>query len=145
MKRVYPREEVCIGCRLCEVHCKVEHSRSKDVVKAFKREQSVARVRVQENGPLSFALQCRHCPEPYCVYSCLTGAMHRDPGSGVVKHDPDRCVGCWTCVLVCPFGVLVRDVANHRIGPKCDLCPDRAVPACVANCPNEALVYAEEA
>jgi CRISPR-associated protein Cas1 len=27
---------------------------------------------------------------------------------------------------------------------KCDLCPDLDVPACVANCPNEALVLVEE-
>lgn len=71
--------------------------------------------------------------------------MHRKPDGGVVHHDPERCVGCWTCVMVCPFGVLTRDVANHCIAPKCDLCPGRSTPACVAACPNEALVYAEEA
>jgi carbon-monoxide dehydrogenase iron sulfur subunit len=27
---------------------------------------------------------------------------------------------------------------------KCDLCPGLEVPACVANCPNEALVFVEE-
>jgi Fe-S-cluster-containing hydrogenase component 2 len=26
---------------------------------------------------------------------------------------------------------------------KCDLCQDEKIPVCVANCPNEALVYAE--
>jgi len=38
MKRVYIKEEVCIGCHLCEVYCRAEHSQSKDLVKAFKRE-----------------------------------------------------------------------------------------------------------
>ncbi|HWJ02702.1 MAG TPA: 4Fe-4S ferredoxin, partial [Verrucomicrobiae bacterium] len=26
MKKVYAKEEVCVGCRLCEVHCIVAHS-----------------------------------------------------------------------------------------------------------------------
>ncbi len=147
MKRVYPREEICIACRLCEVNCAVEHSRSKDIIKAFKREKTrpQPRVHVGQVGATSLALACRHCPEPYCVYSCLTGAMHREEGNGVVKHDPERCIGCWTCIMVCPFGVLSRAADNHTIAPKCDLCPDRSIPACVSACPNEALVFVEEA
>lgn len=146
MKRIYPREEVCIGCRLCEINCIVEHSRSKDIIKAFKREspRPLPRVRVREKGPLSFALQCRHCPEPYCVYSCLTGAMVKDRERGTVMHDPEKCIGCWTCIMACPYGVLARDPERHSIAPKCDLCPGRSTPACVAACPNEALVYIEE-
>jgi anaerobic carbon-monoxide dehydrogenase iron sulfur subunit len=27
---------------------------------------------------------------------------------------------------------------------KCDLCPDLDTPACVANCPNEALIIVED-
>jgi len=26
----------CVGCRLCEIHCLVKHSRSKKIVKAFR-------------------------------------------------------------------------------------------------------------
>ena len=37
--RIIPREEYCIGCRLCEVHCIVQHSKSKDIIKAFKQEK----------------------------------------------------------------------------------------------------------
>ncbi len=146
MKRVYPKEEVCVTCKLCEIHCAVEHSRSKDVIKAYKREKPTPRIRVREKAPLSLGLQCRHCPEPYCVYSCLTGAMHRKEGSEVVEHDASKCVGCWTCIMVCPHGVLSRAATNpHSIAPKCDLCPGRTTPACVAACPNGALIFAEEA
>ncbi len=147
MKRVYPREDYCIGCRLCEIHCLVQHSRSKDIIKAFKKEfpRSTSRVHVQENGPVSFAVQCRHCEEPLCVYSCLTGAMYRDPDTGVVRHDPDRCVGCWTCLMLCPYGAISREPNGRKVVSKCDLCPGLSVPACVANCPNGALVCVEEA
>jgi carbon-monoxide dehydrogenase iron sulfur subunit len=145
MKRVHAKEEVCIGCRLCEVHCAVQHSASRDIFKAFTRESPppVPRIRVQENGRMFVAVQCLHCPEPPCVYACLSGAMQQDPLTGAVTVDADRCIGCWTCILVCPYGAIRRDLPRHIIA-KCDLCPHLEVPACVANCPNEALVFAED-
>ncbi len=150
MKRIYAREEHCIGCRLCEVHCVVEHSKSKNIIKAFKREfprgREHARLRVEEDGSLSFALQCRHCTEPTCVYSCLNGAMYIDT-DGAVRHDAEKCIGCWTCVMACQFGAIKRGQRkgnDHQIAVKCDLCPGREIPACVEYCPNEALVLREE-
>ena len=141
MKKIYIREEVCMGCGLCLVYCQTEHSRSKNIIKAFKKEtpRPVPRIRVERAGEVSFSLQCRHCEEPWCVYSCLTGAMQRDPLSGEVKVETEKCMGCWTCILACPRGALVRDSGN-KVVAKCDLCPDLDIPACVANCPNEALI-----
>jgi carbon-monoxide dehydrogenase iron sulfur subunit len=144
MKRVYVKEEVCIGCGLCQVFCQVEQSQSKDLIKAFKKEspRPLPRVRVERNVEISFAIQCRHCAEPWCVYSCLTGAMHKDPVTGMVSVDMEKCIGCWTCIVACPYGALSRDM-NSKTVIKCDLCPGREIPACVVNCPNEALVYVE--
>jgi carbon-monoxide dehydrogenase iron sulfur subunit len=65
--------------------------------------------------------------------------MHKDPASGVVTVDTEKCAGCWTCIVVCPYGALVKDT-NNKVVAKCDLCAGEAVPVCVANCPNEALV-----
>jgi len=145
MKRIYVNEEYCIGCRLCEVHCLTQHSRSKKIIKAFKEEapEAMPHVMVEEEGPLSFAMPCRHCVEPLCVEACLTGAMHRDLPTGAILCDEDKCVGCWTCVMVCPFGVIRRKLIGHKAASKCDLCYGEATPACVAHCPNEALVYEE--
>ena len=141
MKRVYVKEEVCIGCGLCEVYCRVEHSQSKDPIKAFKREapRPLPRVRVERNVEVSFPIQCHHCAEPWCVYSCLTGAMHKDPTSDKVTVDMEKCIGCWTCIVACSYGALSRDM-NSKTVIKCDLCPGREIPACVINCPNEALI-----
>jgi len=145
LRRVLVREEICMGCGLCRVYCQTEHSLSKDIIKAFKREapRPLPRIRVERNGETCFSIQCRHCDEPWCVYSCLTGAMRKDPASGTVTVDSEKCMGCWTCLLVCPYGVLTRD-ENRKIVTKCDLCPDHEVPVCVANCPNEALVLSAE-
>jgi carbon-monoxide dehydrogenase iron sulfur subunit len=134
-----------MGCGLCQVYCKVEHSLSKDILKAFKREtpSPMTRIRIERNGQACFSVQCRHCDEPLCVYACLTGAMTRDPVSGTVCVDSKKCIGCWTCVIMCPLAALARD-KERKVVAKCDLCPDRDVPACVTNCPNEALIYVTE-
>ena len=143
MKRIYAKEEVCIGCRLCEIHCITQHSRSKKIIKAFKEDSDrlVPRLFVEEKGPLSFAVQCRHCEDAPCVAACMTGAMQKDPVTGAVSQDADKCVGCWMCIMVCPAGAIRRNAAQGRIASKCDLCGGEGTPVCVANCPNEALVY----
>ncbi len=144
MKTVFVNEDVCMGCGLCRVYCQTEHSRSKDILRAWKKEtpRPLPRVRVERKGDLFFSLQCRNCEQPWCLYSCLTGAMHRDADTGIITVDEEKCIGCWTCLVSCPNGAISRDTGRH-VAAKCDLCPDREVPACVANCPNEALVCIE--
>lgn len=141
MKRIYIKEEYCIGCRLCEIHCLVQHSKSKKIIKAFKKEfpRALPRILVEEKGYLSFAIQCRHCEEAPCIEACITGAMYRDKTTGAVLCDEDRCVGCWMCIMVCPLGVIKRNLEKKKIASKCDLCQGEEIPVCVANCPNEAL------
>lgn len=145
MKRIYVNEDYCIGCRLCEIHCLVQHSKSKKIIKAFKEEapEILPRLTVEEDGALSFAMPCRHCVEPRCLEACITGALRREEQTGAVLCDEEKCVGCWMCVMVCPFGAVRRNTAQRKAASKCDLCYGEQVPLCVANCPNEALVYEE--
>jgi carbon-monoxide dehydrogenase iron sulfur subunit len=140
MKRIVAREDYCIGCRLCEIHCLVQHSRSKRIIKAFRHEKDriVSGILVEKAGYVSFALQCRHCDDAPCVEACMTGAMHRDSETGAILCDQDRCVGCWMCIMVCPVGAVRRGADGHAAS-KCDLCMGESTPVCVANCPNEAL------
>ena len=144
MKQVYIKEEVCIGCHLCEVYCGLKHSRSSDLVKAYKKEspRPLPRLRVDECGIVSLSVRCQHCDQAPCIHACLTGALSRDPLTSMVTVDEERCIGCGTCTLVCPLGVPKLDTARKKM-VKCDLCQDEEIPACVANCPNEALQYAE--
>ena len=145
MKRVFIKEKVCMGCHLCEVYCQQQNSQSKDLIKAFKKEspRPLPRVKLEEKGEVSFSVRCQHCEDAPCVQACLTGAISQDAETGVVTVDADKCIGCWTCILVCPFGAIRRDMEQGK-AVKCDLCRGRDVPACVANCPNEALIYAED-
>ncbi len=143
-RRVFPIEEVCIGCHLCEIACVVEHSSSKDIIRVFKEERPkpLARNILEERDHQSFSLCCRHCDEPACVDACIAGALIKDPDTGVVSHTPEKCVGCWSCVMICPFGAIQMDEERGK-AVKCDLCPGRETPACVEACPNKALVFEE--
>lgn len=145
MKKILIKEEYCIGCRLCEIHCLVQHSTSKNIIKAYKEEypKPFSRVIVEEKGHTSFALQCRHCEEAPCLEACITGAMNLDKSTGAVLCNEDKCVGCWMCIMVCPFGIVLRDIKNKKVASKCDLCMGEEMPVCVKNCPNEAIVWEE--
>jgi carbon-monoxide dehydrogenase iron sulfur subunit len=127
---------------LCEINCLVKHSKSKKIIKAFRTERDTVTpaVQVEEAGVVSFAVQCRHCNDARCIEACISGALHRDPQSGAVVWDEERCVGCWSCIMACPVGAIRRG-SKRKVISKCDLCMDEGVPVCVLNCPNEALVY----
>ncbi len=144
MERILIKPEVCIGCHLCEIWCVVAHSQTKDIIKAFLHEKvkASARVIVEEKLPVTFALQCRHCAEPDCVFACISGALYMDAASGRIVHDSEKCVGCYSCVLVCPYGGIIIDRENKKV-IKCDLCQGLENPYCVSRCPNGALVYAD--
>lgn len=143
VKRIYSIERLCLDCKLCEVACKTAHSKSGNIVKAYKFEKPAPVSRMQVEGNLldSIAVQCRHCDNPKCVEACITHAMTKDPETGIVSVDEDRCIGCLTCVAACPYGCIIpSDVAL-----KCDMCINRVggepgKPACVEACPNRALV-----
>ena len=144
MKKIIAKEQLCMGCGLCEVYCIVSHSKSKDIIKAYNREspRPTSRLNLEIHKPVSFAIQCRNCEDAPCVTACLLGAMTKDNDSALVIHDYERCIGCWTCIMVCPYGAIIMD-SSRKVVSKCDLCSDLDEPACVSNCPNNALIYKE--
>lgn len=145
MKRVYPKEDACIDCKLCEVACLVEHSETKDIFKAYREApRTLSKAFVEEDGPNSISIQCRHCTDASCIDACITGAMQRADDDSPVIVDRDKCVGCWMCIMACPFGAIQMDIRKkdkHKVSSKCDLCPGRNMPACVEICPNRALFF----
>jgi carbon-monoxide dehydrogenase iron sulfur subunit len=140
MKRIMVKEEFCIGCHLCEVFCRLQRSESGELLRAFKKESSLplSGARVEERGPVAISVRCRHCDEPTCFYACLGGALEQDVDTGLIVWEEGKCLGCWSCILACPYGAIRKDTSRGKIA-KCDLCYREEVPACVASCPNEAL------
>lgn len=141
MKRIYVNEKWCLGCHLCEYNCAFANSGETDMVKALKGKPIFPRIHVEGNEKIHFALSCRHCPDAICVKSCITGAL--SVKNGVVQIDYEKCVGCLTCILVCPYGALSQD--GNGVVQKCELCLENScgAPACVLGCPNQAIVYEE--
>ena len=141
MKRVYVNEEHCLGCHLCEYYCAFANSGINDMVKALKNKTIYPRIRVEEDNGVTYAVSCRHCTDPICVRSCISGALTKKDGA--VFIDKNKCVGCLTCVLVCPYGAVSQD--ENGAVQKCELCLKNSVgePACVKGCPNGAIVYEE--
>lgn len=141
MKRIYVEEKWCLGCHLCEYNCAFAQSGLSDMVKALKGAPIHPNIQIEEGRGVCYAVSCRHCEEPLCVKSCISGALRSV--DGVIRVDRDKCVGCYTCVLVCPYGCILPT----QEGPvqKCELCLETSAgsPACVRGCPNRAIVYEE--
>lgn len=142
MKRVYVNEKWCISCHLCEYNCAFANSGEASMVKALKGVTIRPRIRVEENDRVSFAVACRHCPDPICVKSCITGALSAK--DGIISVDSRKCVGCYTCICACPYGAIQPD-ETRGIVQKCELCSRNSCgePACVKGCPNGAIVFEE--
>lgn len=133
-KRVYLNLDLCCGCRSCAAACAYGH-----------HVQSLlghSRVPVEE---AELPLHCFHCEEPNCVNACPNDAMQKME-DGTVQRSQYKCVGCGSCALACPFGVIQPDLFKHVV-PKCDLCIDRLeegeIPRCVASCTSGALSFEE--
>ena len=141
MKRIYVKEEWCLGCHLCEYNCAFANSGLSDMVLALKGKPIYPRIHVEGGEKITYAVSCRHCEDPICLKSCIAGAITRN--EGVVKINREKCVGSLTGVLVCPYGALAAGECG--LMQKCELCQQNAfgAPACVSGGPNGAIVYEE--
>jgi len=130
----------CTGCKTCELYCATERgSNGKTLLQAVQENPlPQARVRVEGSNELPVTLQCRQCQQAPCLDSCLTGALRRDAESGIVVIQESSCIGCWTCTLFCPYGV-IYPWPERKIALKCDRCLYMEVPVCVDVCPTKAL------
>jgi carbon-monoxide dehydrogenase iron sulfur subunit len=125
--------------------CSIEHSASKNLFgAAYEEQKSRSRMNVQSVGAYSYPLNCNHCENASCMNACPTGAMRRNLETNSVYVAADACIGCWMCVMACPFGAVTADHVT-KTALKCDRCPERVEngrdPACVEACPTQALIF----
>ncbi len=146
MKSIFVNSERCVGCRTCEVACALHRSSiSRKLPDAIYEDVSpLSRVRVEpvahEKG---FPLQCRHCEDAPCLDCCPAGALYRDEEGLVLVRD-ERCIGCWMCLMVCPFGA-AQPFRQYRKIWKCDRCKGMDAVYCVESCPTRALLLVDSA
>ncbi|MCX7150392.1 MAG: hydrogenase 2 operon protein HybA [Rhodocyclales bacterium] len=156
---------LCVGCKACVAACKtandnppefstVDHlwdtpldtsGHTFNLIKMYRN--GTMEVKDQETNGYSFMkTSCMHCGDPSCVSACPVSAMTKDPVTGVVGYNADKCIGCRYCVAACPFGIpkYQYDSPTGRIG-KCELCrhryKDGHYSACAEVCPTGATLY----
>lgn len=153
----------CIGCNTCAMMCKEENNLPNQVW--WNRVLTNGGVHTDTPSGVyphitmeNITVACQHCGNPACVKVCPVGATYKDPETGVVRQDVDKCIGCRMCMAACPYtGVrsfnwnepaysLAWPVGDpdapahqkHTV-EKCTMCWHRLAkglePACVEMCP----------
>lgn len=139
MYRIRIDRERCIGCLTCVTACVVSH----ETASMDSRNRVVI-----DSAAKPAPIFCRHCDQPECVYTCMTGAMQKNTETGYVEYQKERCASCYMCIMACPYGVLKSDSLCHREILKCDMCAGRTDdskgnPMCVEKCPMQAITFEE--
>jgi len=131
-KRIRVDYTKCTGCKACELACSLNHY--------GRCEPEESRIRIDRQCKKSaefFPFVCQHCTMPECVVVCPSGACTRTK-EGLVVVDPELCIGCKLCIIVCP---LSSAAWNWRLGQsmRCDLCEGE--PVCVKVCSTKAIDF----
>jgi len=72
--------------------------------------------------------------------ACPVKAISSNYEMSRVEVDYDICIGCRTCVSVCPFGAMNFNYIDRKVA-KCDLCDGD--PQCVRFCEVNAIEYVD--
>ena len=143
MKRIIVEYEKCDGCKNCSVACMQAHRKDTGTVYDLDltnpENESRNFILKDKNGNYR-PIFSRHCDEPECVLSCMSGALKKDEATGLVTYDEKKCGSCFMCVMNCPFGVLKPDNVTRTKVIKCDFCQEAGgEPSCVKACPKQAI------
>ena len=143
---IMANSQQCLGCHACEVACVMAHNDEQHVLSQQHYRPRIAVIKHQHQRS---AVTCHHCEDAPCARSCPNGAISHINDS--VQVNAQKCIGCKSCVVACPFGamqIVLTPVAKDHVNAtahKCDLCAGRENgPACVENCPADALQLVTE-
>ncbi len=115
MRELTLNPELCVDCGRCERNCPNNA------------------IHVDDGIPL-FCMHCDPKRAP-CLLACPEGAIEEIGGAITISED--KCIGCGSCVLVCPIGAINIDEVGYA--KKCNLCQGKEKQACVEACPTKAL------
>jgi tetrathionate reductase subunit B len=100
----------CTGCNTCTVACIAEYKLPPGVVYRPVMEMEYGEYPnvVREFIPRP----CMHCENPPCLRTCPVGATYKRD-DGVVVIDYNRCIGCRSCIVNCPYGARTFDKGDY--------------------------------
>jgi carbon-monoxide dehydrogenase iron sulfur subunit len=135
-------EAACTLCGRCLVACAAGRAVLAGALDSAWLEQSL--LRVDGPAPPAHIRVCRHCLTAPCVDACVARALRRDEAGDTVALDASRCVGCYSCVMECPFSAPLVGAASAKTGrstaiAKCDGCAALSEPLCAGACPTGAI------
>lgn len=146
----------CVGCHACSVACKAENNTSplespltvrpggKAVAVNYRFVFQVDEGTYPAVKRTFVTMACHHCAKPACLPACPVAAITKDPDTGLVQIDQDRCVGCRRCAWACPYGAPQFNETTRKV-EKCTGCAHRLSrglpPACVTTCTARALTF----
>ena len=162
--------QLCFGCTACAMACKSNNNLPNkmwwntvhtdggdypDTAKGTYPNVSMAH----------YPVGCQHCASPACAQVCPVGATWKDEETGIVMQDPEKCIGCRSCMAACPYDVRTfnedeptyvvdfplgdADAPKHLVNTveKCTFCANRiargAMPACMEHCPGRARFWGD--
>jgi Fe-S-cluster-containing dehydrogenase component len=147
----------CVGCQNCSVVCAETNGLPEPDLDAIdegnirntsdKQWTLINRFEVDDEE-IYVKKQCMHCNQPACAAACPTKALLKTK-EGPVVWRADKCMGCRFCMVSCPFEMpkFEYDSPVPKI-QKCKMCFDRLKegeePACVSECPEEAIVFGKK-
>ena len=146
MKRIMIDADKCKGCKNCSIACMQSHSNnlslhSLDLSNPANESRNVILLNAKKEFKPLF---CRHCAQPECAISCMSGALSKNSDTGYVRYDADKCGSCFMCVMNCPYGVLKPEKATKTKVVKCDFCAQNGDdPCCVKVCRSGAICVKE--
>jgi molybdopterin-containing oxidoreductase family iron-sulfur binding subunit len=95
----------CTGCGGCAISCKSENNVQQG--NFWAKVKTTTKGKFPNVGFESLPTLCNHCENAPCVKGCPTGAMHKGYGN-ITMHAPEKCIGCKTCIAMCPYDVISR-------------------------------------
>ena len=106
----------CIGCHTCAVGCRMENHLPKGIwwnrILTKGGEDMDTPEGIFPDVTMSYVpVACQHCENPACVKACPVGATYKDPETGAVRQDYDKCIGC-----VCALPLVLTRECVHSIG-----------------------------
>ena len=141
-RKIFFHPERCLACLSCMLACQMKSMGISEVRNLSREQRPRHRMSITFDRGTPWVWVCQHCLSAPCVEACVSGSLRREDGGKKIFHNSENCVGCGSCVLVCPYGALKYDEKEKRV-VKCNLCLEEAVPPCVRACQTQALAYQE--
>lgn len=147
MKRFFIDPAKCDGCKNCTLACMESHRQDGGhglYTLDLTDPANQSRNRILSDGQGGYSpIFCRHCDDPDCVRTCMSGALVKNEATGLVDYDAEKCAACFMCVMACRYGVPAVSPDRKRM-VKCDFCQHlEEGPACVRACPKKAIEVRE--